>query len=1261
MSRHIYQLFLGLCFIAIGQFAQAQESQQLEPNKPIEREIAGGQEHIYQISLTAGQFVRFRLEQRVIDAALTLSAPGGKRLVEMNLTSGGEKESLSLEAVLAGNYLLTVRGNGAATLRGSYHLETIVQATATVQDRKHLSAQALLVEAQELMKQAPNTAPQVIEKLEQALPIWRELGAPLWVALTLNKIGRAQMSQNQNEKAIPYFEQSLTINRELKNRPGEGVVLNNLANAYFNLRQFDKAIEIFEKTLMLYREIKDRRWEGLIIYALGNTQNRLNQPEKAIANFEQGLAILREVKDRAFEAQALLSLGNVYLNQGQSEKAIETTESAVTIFRELKDRSGEGRSLNNLAIIYSRIGQSEKAIKALEPALIIFRELKNRGQEVYTLNTLGLVYGGMGQTEKAIAYFGQVLGISRELKDKSQEAYALSNLGLAYSFLNQYDKAIEYLELALPITREIKSRQQEGSTYSSLGVAYAGLSRFEKAIESHEQALAIHREVKYRLGEGNDLENLGNVYKLVGRDDKAIEYYDQALVVFRETKYRVGEGNILANLGGSYNRLSRYEEAIRANEQALAIFRELKYRLGEASSLIELGVVNARLNQHKKALELYQQALPIFREVKSREFEGLTLFRMGESKQQMRRTDEAATLFTESATILREIGNKNLEFGALTALAKVERERGNLAKARTIVEESLQISESLRADLISPESRTIFLSGVQDSYQLYTDLLMQQHKAEPMKGFDALAVEVSERQRARSLLDLLTESGTDVRQGVDSALVERERTLAKQLNDKAQQLLKANKPEQSAALKQEISQLENDLERAQVAIRKSNPHYAALTQPQPLKLKEIQQQLDADTLLLEYSLGEERSYLWAISKDSLTSYELPKEEEIKKNALAVYELLTARNTKKSGETAVQRKSRIADAEAKLPAATRVLSDTLLAPAAAQLGSKQLVIVADGALQYIPFAMLPDPAVGNRSPVSGKNQPTASNLQPLIVGHEVVSLPSASALAIQRTELADRQPAPKTLAVIADPVFDKTDARFKTPTPETGDKAQPQTVAFADERSLEHIADESGEKGTRRLVIRRLRFTQREADGLLALAPKTSRFGATGFQANRATVLSGDLAQYRYVHFATHGLLDSERPGLSSLVLSMVDAQGRTENGFLRANDIYNMKLPAELVVLSACQTGLGKEVKGEGLIGLTRGFMYAGARRVVVSLWSVNDKATADLMEKFYRRMLKDNERPAAALRAAQIEMWKQKAWQSPYYWSAFVIQGEWR
>jgi len=383
----------------------------------------------------------------------------------------------------------------------------------------------------------------------------------------------------------------------------------------------------------------------------------------------------------------------------------------------------------------------------------------------------------------------------------------------------------------------------------------------------------------------------------------------------------------------------------------------------------------------------------------------------------------------------------------------------------------------------------------------------------------------------------------------------------------------------------------------------------------------------------------------------------------------LYSLVTVRSQRQRGESAWQWQQRIRRAETQWPETARQLSQMILAPVATQLGSNQLLIVADGALQYVPFGMLPEPVASPPwSDVSGQiashRPPVTARQPPLIVNHEIVSLPSASALAIQRHELAGRTPAPKTLAVIADPVFDRSDARLSKRTTTGNDNAAPSTRSFDDERSIEHLAeaaDDSTKGTTRNLVIPRLPFTNQEANSLLALAPKDAAFSALGLQANRAAVLNAALNNYRYVHFATHGVIDTERPGLSSLLLSMVDENGKPQDGFLRANDIYNLKLPADLVVLSACQTGLGKEIRGEGLVGLTRGFMYAGAARVVVSLWSVNDQATAELMTRFYQRMLKQRQRPAAALRAAQVEMWRQPQWHAPFYWAAFTLQGEWR
>ncbi len=1140
--------------------AQAQVAprpQQLESGTSVEREIAGGQVHAYQINLAAGQFVRVLVEQKAIDLMLKLAPPDGKQLIEANFTGVGSLESLSAEATSSGEHQLTISAIGPATMVGSYRVRLETKTAASAQDKQRLTAERLLDEARKSYEKGAEALEPAVEKAQQTLPLWRELG--------------------------------------------------------------------------------DRYWEGVAIHLIGTAKLRLKKYDQAIQAYNQALQIRREVKDRQGESNTLNNLGNAYLALNRNEEAVEFYNQALEIRREVKDRQGEANSLKNLGNAYTNLSRNEKALESLEQALVIYREMKNRASEANTLINLGFACLNLSQSEKAAEYLELALAFHREMKNRADEAFVLSVLGRAYGRLSRYETAIEYYDRSLGIAREVKNAPAEGSALNNLGVAYRRLGRPEKAIEYLELALQIFRESKHRIGEEGVLSELGLASINLGRTDKAIEYYEQALAIAREVKNRADEGNALNNLGVAYNRLRRPEKAIEYLEQALAIGREVKFRLNELEALNNLGIAYSRVGRPEKAIEYLELGL----------------------------------------VIARGIHARDVEAESLHGLASAESARGNLPAARNHVEQSLRIAEALRADEItSPEMRASFLANVQSSYQLYTDLLMRQHKAEPTKGFDAFAVETSERQRARSFLDLLSEAHADVREGVDGALLERERSLSRQLNDKAQLLRQAGKPEQADAIQKEISQLETDYERAQAAIRKASPHYTALVRPEPLKLKEIQQQLDPDTLLLEYALGEERSYLWAITRDSLMSYELPKAEIVDQSARQVVELLTARSANRRGESAPQKQDRITQAEAALPAAARGLSQILLGPVAAQLGNKRLVIVADGALQYIPFAMLPEPRpldfgpgslsnpVGRVISAKPKGQRPESEDQPLIVKHEVVSLPSASALAIQRSGLAGRQPAPKLLAVIADPVFDRTDTRLTTPSTAPSDKLQPQTLSADDTRSIEHLAETSADKSgvkTIKLVIPRLPFTRQEASQLMALAPKGSSFSAIDFQASRATVLNPALSQYRYLHIATHGWLDAERPGLSALVFSMVDAQGQPQNGFLRANDIYNLKLPAELVVLSACQTGLGKEVKGEGLVGLTRGFMYAGAARVVVSLWNVNDKATADLMTRFYEKMLQQGERPAAALRAAQVEMWKQKQWHSPYYWAAFTMQGEWR
>jgi len=436
--------------------------------------------------------------------------------------------------------------------------------------------------------------------------------------------------------------------------------------------------------------------------------------------------------------------------------------------------------------------------------------------------------------------------------------------------------------------------------------------------------------------------------------------------------------------------------------------------------------------------------------------------------------------------------------------------------------------------------------------------------------------------------------------------------------------------------------------------------------------------LDADTLLLEYALGDEHSYLWVVGRDSLRSFQLPKRSDVETAARRFYELLTARNRQVKGETDTQRQARLEQAAAQYPQAAAALSRMLLGPVSPLIKGKRLLIVADGALQYIPFSALPEPLTGKiANPQLG---PTVNqtSLVPLVVRHEIVSLPSASALAVLRRETNGRQAAPNLVAVLADPVFDLRDPRVvraarskesgaQRQEPKTAGTREPEEAetvslpASLVEDRLTRSAGEVGMSNGAELRFPRLAFSRREAEAIVSLAPAGKGMLALDFKASLQTATDPELAHYRIVHFATHGLLNSEHPELSGLVLSLVDQQGRPQDGFLQLQDIYNLNLPADLVVLSACETGLGKEIRGEGLMGLTRGFMYAGASRVIASLWKVDDVATAELMERLYRDMLAKDLKPATALRQSQIEMWKQKRWESPYYWAAFVMQGEWK
>jgi len=870
------------------------------------------------------------------------------------------------------------------------------------------------------------------------------------------------------------------------------------------------------------------------------------------------------------------------------------------------------------------------AIEKGEQALPLFEAAGDTYRRALTLLGIGIANFQLNEFRSALPYFNQTLSLAQTLGDRRLEAGTETFVGGMLDFLGDVGKALEHYQHAVKLAREGGWPLAEGNALNNIGKIYSDVAEWQKALEFCEQALKIYKAIGNESNAAITLSTIAAAYAESGENRKALDYLEQSLpiLIAGRERYpdRKSEAYALLNMGRVSRRLNEYKKALDCYKQALAIQRETGNRGHEAETLDEMGALAAAEGDYQKALELHKQAIEIQHTVGNQRREAVAVSNLGEVYNLLGQPEKAVEQFSKALGIFRGIGDLSSVAIALEGMARAEQKRGSLADARKYIEESLALRETVRSRSGSLQLRASYRATVEQAYEFYIDVLMQQK-------LDAEALRANERGRARSLLEHLSEARIDIRQGVDAALIEKESDLTRVLNAKAQREmgLKARKGsgEELATLQREISVLEDEYQQVQATIRKSSPQYSALTQPQPLDLKGIQRQLDPNTALLEYSLGEQRSYAWVVTPDSLKTYELPKREAIESVVRRVNGSLTARSITVV-ESPAERRARIAGADAEFEKAASELSRMILAPAAAEFGKKRLVVVADGALQYVPFAALP----------------VASN-RPLIVDHELVSLPSASAFALQRQILANRPLAPETVAVIADPVFSTNDVRL-------GGTAVKETVST---RIIEHGPGGPGGQ----LSIPRLPFTRWEADQILAVSPAGSTLKAVGFDANRAVAGNGELSHYRYVHFATHGYVDTTRAGFSAVVLSMFDKDGKPQDGFLRTHDIYNLKLPAELVVLSACETGLGKEVTGEGLEGLTRAFMYAGARRVVVSLWNVNDKATAALMKDLYTEMLRSNKTPAAALRAAQIQMLRTRQWQSPYFWAPFVMQGEWK
>jgi CHAT domain-containing protein/Tfp pilus assembly protein PilF len=987
-------------------------------------------------------------------------------------------------------------------------------------------------------------------------------------------------------------------------------------------RQWKQADESYQQAV---QQTADARISALI-YLVWASNSRQRDSINAEKRYRQGLAAAQKISNESVMIAALLN-GLGYLAKDRDPKLAEDdARKALAIYEKLApDSLALGTSLVQLSLVLIARGDLDAAEDCLRRSAEIHDRLAPGSNELSDdLHSLGIVNWMRGDLPKSNAYYLQALAI--------RERVAPGSLGVAGTLQNLSNNAYDSGDMA-------------------------------KAEEYGRKSLGIKEKLAPEsLVVANTLNGLGDIALLQGDLGTAENYYNHALAIKQKTAPQsITFATTLGNLGQVALQADNLAKAQLYFQQVLDIvMKQAPDSYYAAGSLEDLGEAAKRSHDLEKAKDYYTRALAM-RQQKSPDSIRLAfdLNQLADVSQQRGDLDQAETLYRQAEAILEKKAPVSPDHAdSLAGLAGVLRRKQQLDHAGQLFEQALSIVDNEIGQLGGASEAAGFRARWDQCYKDYIDVLVEQKQP-------ALAFQVLERSRAQAFLELLSAGRVDIRKGVEASLLEREQTLERSLavksNRRLQLLNDKHTDDQVAAYDREIADLLAEYHDVEKQLRTSSPAYSALRHPQPLDLRQIQKELlDENTLLLEYSLGDNGSYVFAVTTDTVESFKLTDRATIENAARHLYEIL-----KKSGNRdAKNSKGSSGDhGGANLDQAAAVLSRMVLLPVAGKLEHKRLLIVGDGVLQYIPFAVLPDPKMAHP-------HTTAAATPPLIAEHEIVDLPSASVLTALRQAASARRTPPETVAVLADPVFEKSDDRVAPRThSQASTDSTPQAQASvlttdkdsASNRTLTRSLADFGSDRAAEFHLSRLPYTRREAQGIMSLTPAGDGMQALDFDASRSTATSAILAQYRIVHFATHGLLDSEHPELSGLVLSLVDHQGNEQEGFLGLREIYNLNLPADLVVLSACETGLGKDIRGEGLLGLTRGFMYSGASRVLASLWEVDDEGTAELMKKFYGEMLSHHQRPAQALRNAQIWMRLQKRWQSPYYWAGFKLQGEWQ
>jgi len=969
---------------------------------------------------------------------------------------------------------------------------------------------------------------------------------------------------------------------------------------------YTQAVPKYEQAVKLLRQQKDRKAFADGAYKLGCAYIAIGNNTEAQKVLNESLKIHQDLGDKASIGMDLTRLGVIESNQGNYETSLKVAQKALEIHEAVANRKGIADTYRLIATNLEWQDQYEEALKNIQKASEIYTEISDVEGIGRCYNARGGIYWKQGKLEEAMDQYNKVLPIAKSANKKDLMAKNLGNMGLIYWNQGDSEKAFEYYEKANEISREIGTKKTQSISLFNMATLRLEGGNYKDAQDLFQKSLDMARELGDKGLEGVCLEGLGNVYNSYGNFDVALEYYQKAVKIAEQIGEKRAAAYTYRSLGGLYSDKDS-KIAINYFQKARQINEEIGEKRGVAIVLDSLSALYLENKKYDLALNTAEEAVGIYESIGAKGQSTWANRMVGLAFQGKGELQTAKNAFSKSIQLAKEAGREDLVWECLHSKGEILKSLGKDDEALALFKESIADLEKLRQQVNIVEQRAEYF---EDKVNVYNDaiqiLLAKQNLSE--------AFEYVQQSKARAFLDMLAESRVNQENTLSSGLRERKKT-----NDsnqrKLQETLEAEYEKEVvdysviAALKKQRNELELEYSDLILEIRKQNPQYADVQYPEPLKLSDTQALLDPDSVLLEYSIGDSASWVFAITADSAAVFELPSQ---KKLADQIYEF---REVLLKPDSTFQT---LEQANSKYVTQAEILYSELMRPAESVLkGKKRILLATDAALSYLPFESLLT-KTGHPKTIHFESLPY------LVRDYEIYYVPSVSVLASVIKNNHEKNDRSKQLLALADPWFKDSDGG---------------------------IANVRGWG-----ILGPLPNARTEVQNIARLYPKDQVTVFEGKQASEKNFKQTNLQEYKRIHFASHGLIDEEKPEFSALVLSS-DERG-SEDGYLTMREVFDLKLNADLVVLSACKTGLGKEVRGEGVTGISRAFLCAGTPSVLVSLWDVNDRSTADFMASFYKNMETKNMNKSAALREARLQMIASKRFSHPYYWAPFVLIG---